>query len=692
MESMWDMLPAEFYRNNYSSLHRNPQLPNPNSLAPMYPFLSMQEDRVIYFALGGLNMTKSSSDRKARSSATRHSKLSLMRKKLTLKNTLPSVYYAKYSEDNGGGGCATDESKEEEEAVVFSQVKAKKAFQRASRMKLVSLYPYITPNQRTLIRDAKYGGMLEIKCSKLQPELCKFLMQSFDPSSCEMVFPGRGSIPVNEVSVEEVLGVPRGKIEVRYERDSEATKFMKEQLGNGVRKQPTIASLKNKLLSMKKANTKYLRLFITYAMCSVLAPTTGVKYLDSLQLEDIDVSEEGTRVAAWTNAMVRKAIMQDTWSDGRFGKAPLKPEFRTTTAQSGSKLQGDEETSVNANEEECSYGLNENTEGGSERSEGRGNDAGDVASILFPDDTNIDGFIDLNAPANRTPQCPTAPSSMEQSDPVQCDATEEHGNTEKLQTNDQPEPVEAFLAELKGKQQIELQGQCVPGTSKDTKQMGFMEAQLAQSFSYDEEKIEHMRREDLLRMVRGSPCKELDIPLLDLPVISMEIEESRNNVATSVLKDLPLMNPDDAKQGLISLIDGSLRPEAAKLLSDMEPKSVTMTRKKVTFADQKKPATPSPGRYRTRAAAREEASSSPNKSTRATKITTNVPGKKASPRKGASQQGSPNDSARRRVTRATSSEFVDLTGNDDATTSNVTTYPHNDAAMNRKLDFNETVE
>jgi hypothetical protein len=112
----------------------------------------------------------------------------------------------------------------------------------------------MTPDQRTLIRDTKYGGMLEIKCSKLQPELCKLLMQSFDPSSCEMVFPSRGSIPANEVFVEQVLGVPRGKLKVWYERDAEATKFMKEQLGNGVRKQPTIASLKNKLLSIDKVS------------------------------------------------------------------------------------------------------------------------------------------------------------------------------------------------------------------------------------------------------------------------------------------------------------------------------------------------------------------------------------------------------------------------------------------------------
>jgi hypothetical protein len=160
-----------------------------------------------------------------------------------------------------------------------AQAKSRKAaFQRASPMKLVSLYPFISDDQKLLIRFAHYGGLLDIKCSKLQPDLCKFLMESFDPVSCKMVFPDRGSIPVTEASVQKVIGVPRGKLQVRYEVDADATKFFKEQLGNGLRKQqPTVASLMKKLQSMTKANRKYLRLFITYAMCSVLAPTTAVR-------------------------------------------------------------------------------------------------------------------------------------------------------------------------------------------------------------------------------------------------------------------------------------------------------------------------------------------------------------------------------------------------------------------------------
>ena len=52
-----------------------------------------------------------------------------------------------------------------------------------------------------------------------------------------------------------------------------------------------------------------------------------VKYLDSLQLNGIKISDQGTRVSVWTNAMVRKAIQQDTNTDGSFGAAPVSSFF-----------------------------------------------------------------------------------------------------------------------------------------------------------------------------------------------------------------------------------------------------------------------------------------------------------------------------------------------------------------------------
>ena len=127
-----------------------------------------------------------------------------------------------------------------------------------------------------MVRKADYGGLLDINCSKLVPELCKFLIGSIDPVSCKLIFPGRGEIPVTEQSVQSVLGVPRGSREVRYELDSDAISFMSKEFGNTGSKQPSLTSLEMKLVGMKNADSSYLRLFIIYGMSAVVAPTTGL--------------------------------------------------------------------------------------------------------------------------------------------------------------------------------------------------------------------------------------------------------------------------------------------------------------------------------------------------------------------------------------------------------------------------------
>jgi hypothetical protein len=95
-------------------------------------------------------------------------------------------------------------------------------------MKLTRLYPSLLVDQKDLIRHYDYGGLLDIKCSKLQPELCQFLMESFNSTTCSMDFPDRGSIPVTEESVYEVLGVPMGDLEVIFKKDPNAISFMRE--------------------------------------------------------------------------------------------------------------------------------------------------------------------------------------------------------------------------------------------------------------------------------------------------------------------------------------------------------------------------------------------------------------------------------------------------------------------------------
>ncbi|KAM0860371.1 hypothetical protein ACQ4PT_046598 [Festuca glaucescens] len=455
------------------------------------------------------SMTKSSSNRKNKS-AKKHSKLTIMRRKLTLKPRVSPVHCKieieekeKVEDINEEANLVMEEEHFQNDTtapdvpLVLSQAKRKKLLQRASPMKLIRLYPSISIDQKTMIRNAYYGGLLEIKCSKLQPDLCRFLMESFDSASCCLVFPGRGSIPITEDSVHQVIGVPRGKIEVLYELNADAIKFMKEEIGVAGKKQPTIKSLEKKLLTMNKADSKYLRLFITYAMCSVLAPTTGVhispriypslinikqaknlnvckfvitmiqeatqsssekailkscmlyimvKYLDSLDLPDMDISAEGTRVSVWTNAMVRKAIMLDTADDGSFGNAPFKPEFAYTYASETTDRDlsttrsdpiGDDRTNTELNNQghessdrdesmqqshahgqddiNAEYQGQSNTTffpdqvGGKfddikeeEYEDAKSDEYNNGQSILFADPDVIDKFIRHNAPANCT--------------------------------------------------------------------------------------------------------------------------------------------------------------------------------------------------------------------------------------------------------------------------------------------------
>ena len=84
----------------------------------------------------------------------------------------------------------------------------------------------MSPEQVKLVTDEDFGGLANIKCSRLYPDLCKYLMQCFNATTCELVFPGRGSIPVDEESVYQVLGVPWGNEEVEYELNQDSVTYM----------------------------------------------------------------------------------------------------------------------------------------------------------------------------------------------------------------------------------------------------------------------------------------------------------------------------------------------------------------------------------------------------------------------------------------------------------------------------------
>uniref|UniRef100_A0A0D3GEW4 Ubiquitin-like protease family profile domain-containing protein n=1 Tax=Oryza barthii TaxID=65489 RepID=A0A0D3GEW4_9ORYZ len=224
---------------------------------------------------------------------------------------------------------------------------------------------------KRLIEGAGFHGLVDLKCSKLRPDLCSWLMEHFNPATNQLVFPGCGAIDVNEESVKSVLGIPMGDKDVSYEMESEATEFVLNLLGINDGISPSLTSLGIQLEKLKLADDKYLRMWIIYAISSVLAPTTAttvsprcypsvvdagniknlnwckfvisilqkaakagkntnsacllymmILYLDSLSFKNLNVPVEGYRATVWTNELINQTILADTSADGSFGALP----------------------------------------------------------------------------------------------------------------------------------------------------------------------------------------------------------------------------------------------------------------------------------------------------------------------------------------------------------------------------------
>ena len=94
---------------------------------------------------------------------------------------------------------------------------------RASPARLVKLDACMTEPQRKMIRDINFGGLLNIPCPTIPAEFANWLfVECFDPEASELVFPGRGRIPVTPDSVARIFNLPNKGGKVMYELDVDA--------------------------------------------------------------------------------------------------------------------------------------------------------------------------------------------------------------------------------------------------------------------------------------------------------------------------------------------------------------------------------------------------------------------------------------------------------------------------------------
>ena len=100
---------------------------------------------------------------------------------------------------------------------------------RASPACLVKLNALLSPEQKKLITEWGWGGMLLVKATEMPYDLSMWVLACFDPMRSELVIPRRGTIRVDGASFQRVFGLLNEGRRARFEMDSQAIAFMNKE-------------------------------------------------------------------------------------------------------------------------------------------------------------------------------------------------------------------------------------------------------------------------------------------------------------------------------------------------------------------------------------------------------------------------------------------------------------------------------
>ena len=98
---------------------------------------------------------------------------------------------------------------------------------RASPARFANFNASLTPPQKSELVSRLFGRLLNLS-DTLPADLTKFLVQSYQPQTSEMVFPGRGRIRVDADSVQRVFDLPNRGQKVSYKVDKDTTRRFRE--------------------------------------------------------------------------------------------------------------------------------------------------------------------------------------------------------------------------------------------------------------------------------------------------------------------------------------------------------------------------------------------------------------------------------------------------------------------------------
>ena len=106
-----------------------------------------------------------------------------------------------------------------------------------------------------MIEEVNFDGLLKISCSTMPTGLASWLfVDYFDSERSELVFLGRGRIAVTAEAVADILDLPNGGDQVKYELDVDAINFMQNKYDIVHGSAPKIEEIMERIKKNRSAN------------------------------------------------------------------------------------------------------------------------------------------------------------------------------------------------------------------------------------------------------------------------------------------------------------------------------------------------------------------------------------------------------------------------------------------------------
>uniref|UniRef100_A0ACD5VZ08 Uncharacterized protein n=1 Tax=Avena sativa TaxID=4498 RepID=A0ACD5VZ08_AVESA len=231
---------------------------------------------------------------------------------------------------------------------------------RASPARLFKLNQNLSPEQKTLIEEWGWGGMIKVQAKEMPVDLSMWVLSCFEPIRNELAIPGRGTIPVNADSYTKVFGIPNEGQPICYEMEAEAIEFLNREYNIESGSAPEWADWCKMIKNMGGvADLKFLRAYFASAISCFVCPTTAssisprcyrslvdlnlfrrtnfaqfavdqistqILYLDSMEVDEVVQSKENcpVRAKAWNDKLIQAITHKNSKGNGDFGKLRLK--------------------------------------------------------------------------------------------------------------------------------------------------------------------------------------------------------------------------------------------------------------------------------------------------------------------------------------------------------------------------------